>query len=432
MNNNKVFKNASWIIGCRIVQSLLQLVIGMLTARYLGPSNYGLINYAASIVAFAVPIMQLGLRNTMIQEFIDTPDEEGVIIGTSLGLGIISSIACIVGVAGFVTWANPGEPITLIVCVLYAISLIFQAVELVQYWFQYKLMSKYPSIMMLIAYFAVSAYKVYLLATAKDVYWFVLSYSIEYGIIGIALVVIYFKLGGQGIRFSWKMAGRLLAKSRYYIVANLMVTLFANVAQVMLKMMVDNAENGFFAAAVTCTGVTNFVYNAIIDSMRPVILSAKQTDEAAYEKNLRRLYCMMFYLGLAQSVAFCLFAKLIVTVLYGAEYMATVPVLQIVVWNVGVSCFGSVRNIWILAEGRQKILWFINLSGALVNFAVNFLLIPYFGAIGAAISSVITQIFANFILGFMLPQIRDNNRILLQGIHPRELKDLTKSIIKRK
>ena len=64
---NKVVKNAKWIIVCKVVQSLLQLVIGMLCARYLGPSNYGLINYAASIVAFVLPIMQLGLQSTLVQ-----------------------------------------------------------------------------------------------------------------------------------------------------------------------------------------------------------------------------------------------------------------------------------------------------------------------------------------------------------------------------
>ena len=68
----KVFRNASWLIACRIVQALLSFVIGTLTARYLGPSNYGIISYVASVVAFAMPIMQLGLRHTIVNEFVTT------------------------------------------------------------------------------------------------------------------------------------------------------------------------------------------------------------------------------------------------------------------------------------------------------------------------------------------------------------------------
>ena len=70
---NKVVRNAAWIIACKVVQAFLQLVITMLTARYLGPSNYGVINYAASVIAFAVPVMQLGVRNTLVQELVAAP-----------------------------------------------------------------------------------------------------------------------------------------------------------------------------------------------------------------------------------------------------------------------------------------------------------------------------------------------------------------------
>ena len=73
---NRVAKNAAWIIACKIVQSLITLVIGMLTARYLGPSNYGLITYASSLVAFALPIMQLGMANILVRELVDHPTRE--------------------------------------------------------------------------------------------------------------------------------------------------------------------------------------------------------------------------------------------------------------------------------------------------------------------------------------------------------------------
>ena len=68
MIKNKIFHNISWIVGCRIVQAVISLVISMLTARYLGPGNYGLINYAASVVALVTPLMQLGtVRHTYIK-----------------------------------------------------------------------------------------------------------------------------------------------------------------------------------------------------------------------------------------------------------------------------------------------------------------------------------------------------------------------------
>ena len=78
MENKRIIRNAKWIVICKIAQSLIQLPISMLTARYLGPSNYGLIGYAGAVVAFFVPITMLGLQNTLIKELVETPEETGL------------------------------------------------------------------------------------------------------------------------------------------------------------------------------------------------------------------------------------------------------------------------------------------------------------------------------------------------------------------
>ena len=102
---NRVINNASWIIGCKIMQSILSFLIGIFTARYLGPSNYGLISYAASVVAFFSPIMQLGFSATLVQEFISQPEKEGSILGTSLVLNIVSAFCCVLGVQQTISWS---------------------------------------------------------------------------------------------------------------------------------------------------------------------------------------------------------------------------------------------------------------------------------------------------------------------------------------
>ena len=130
MNYTKVFSNAKWLIACKVAQSLLQLVVGMLCARYLGPSNYGLINYAASVVAFVLPLMKLGLDSTLVYELIQQPEKEGEIVGTSLAMNLLSSFLCMGGVFAFVSVMNRGETETILVCVLYSLSLVFAAVEM--------------------------------------------------------------------------------------------------------------------------------------------------------------------------------------------------------------------------------------------------------------------------------------------------------------
>ena len=284
MINNKIIRNASWIVGCRVVQSVLALIVTMLSARYLGPSSYGLINYAASVVSFMTPIMTLGLNNILVQEFVNDPQREGEVLGTSLVLSSISAVACIFGISSFVAVANAGEKETIIVCILYSLILVSQAFELTQYWFQSKYLSKYTALTTLAAYVLVSAYKIFLLIAKKSIYWFALSNALDYFLIAIALLVIYKKLGGGRLIFSKETAKRLFSRSRYYIVSSLMITVFAQTDKIMLKLMIDDAATGFYAAAVQSAGLTNFVFAAIIDSFRPFILENVKNNKEDFEK----------------------------------------------------------------------------------------------------------------------------------------------------
>lgn len=419
--NNRTIKNATWIIACRVVQALLGLVVTMLSARYLGPSNYGLINYAASITTFVVPIMQLGLNSTLVQELVASPEKEGETLGTALFMSVISACAGIVAIGAFVAVADRGETVTQIVCILYSLGLITRALEMTQYWFQAKLLSKYTSLSVLFAYVVVSAYKIFLLVTEKNIYYFAVAQSIDYLIIAVAMLWLYRKLGGQSLRVSIPRAKEMLKKSRYYIISGIMVTIFAQTDKIMLNLIVGDEATGFYSAAVACTTMTNFVFVAIIDSARPSILQKKMTSQTAYEKNVSMLYSIVFYLSLAQCVFVTVFAPIIIKILYGAEYAASVDILQLAVWYTTFSYLGSVRSVWILAEEKHGILWKANLFGAIGNILLNCVLIPPYGAMGAALASLLTQIFTNVILGFVMRSIRENNRLMFLGLNPKLL-----------
>lgn len=421
IKKNSVMKNSVWIIACKVIQSLLSLVVGMLTARYLGPSNYGLVNYAASVVAFVTPFMKLGFNHILVNEFLENKEKEGEILGTAIVFNAISAIACMVGVSSFVYVSNPNEPITWIVCALYSLSLFGQAMEMVQYWFQAKLISQYTSLTSLAAYLVVTAYKIYLLVSQKNICWFAVSQALDYFIVSLVLLVFFRKLSFQKLSVSFKRFKDMFSKSRYFIISSLMITVFAQTDKIMLKMMLSDEAVGMYSAAVTCAGMTSFVFAAIIDSVRPSVLEKKKISVDVYEKNLIMCYSVVIYLSLAQSFIFSVFSGLIINLLYGSQYIGAAGVLSLVVWYTTFSYLGAVRSIWILAENKQKYLWIINSSGAIMNVILNAVLIPVMGVMGAALSSLFTQIFTNVIVGFIMKPIRYNNYLMLKGCNPKPL-----------
>lgn len=417
----KVAKNAAWIIACKLIQAVLGLVISMLTARYLGPAYFGVVNYAQSLVTFITPVAQLGLTSTMVHELVNHPEQEGEIVGTAIAMSAFSSLLCIAGLMGYVRLSSPGEPETVLVCGLYSLVLLMQSLELIQYWFQEKLLSKYSAILTLCAYTVMSAYQTYLLVTRKPVAWFALSKTLEYGIIAAGLLLFYHRLSHGKLRWNARIARRMLAHSWHYMVSFLMVMTFAQADRIMIKRMMGNTAMGYYSAAVVCANMTDFVFLAIIDSLRPVILEDKLKSQRAYEKGMSLLYCIVIYLALLQSVVITLLAQPIVNILYGQAYAGAVRALRIIVWYTAFSYIGTARTVWILGERKEKTLLLINFCGAAANIGLNLLLIPRWGIEGAALASLVTQMFANWGIGYLLPEIRGNNRLIWKGLNPRLL-----------
>jgi prepilin-type N-terminal cleavage/methylation domain-containing protein len=154
---------------------------------------------------------------------------------------------------------------------------------------------------MLIAYVLVSAYKIYLLAESKSIYWFAITNAIDYGIIGISLIII-FLLKGNRFAFSVNRAKYMLHVSKNYILASMMVVVFQSTDHIMLTMMIGLEENGIYSAAITCATLAQFVYVAIVDSFRPVILSNKKENNAGY--SLIEVLAAILLLGIL-SVPLC-------------------------------------------------------------------------------------------------------------------------------
>lgn len=413
---SRIVKNAGWLVCGRIINILLSFFIGLLTARYLGPSNYGLINYATAYCTFFTSLCTLGINSVIVKNFIDHPEEEGETIGTTLLLRLGSSILSVCSIVGIVYLADGNEPLTLAVVALYCVGLIFNIFDTFNYWFQSKLLSKYYAIATLIAYLLTSLYRILLLVSGKSVQWFAVANSVDYCIIAVLLWIFYKRNGGSKLHFSWRKAKELLSVSCSYILSGLMVAIYGATDKIMLKQMLDESSVGYYALALSVSTMWTFLLSAIIDSMKPSIMQYHNEDKVRYERENRRLYAIVFYLSMIASMCIVIIAPLFIRIVYGEAYLPVVKPLRIVVWYVAFSYLGVARDIWVVCEKKQKCLKYLYLGSACLNVVLNSMLIPVLGVNGAAIASLVTQISTIFVFPLLIKDMRVNSIMILKSL----------------
>lgn len=414
---NKTVKNAGYLIIGKIIQMVFSLVVGLLTARYLGPANYGLINYAGAYTAFFASFCTLGINSVLVKELVDHPDEEGMVLGTTLLLRAVSSILSAITVIIIVTVIDAGETMTIMVVSLSSIGMVFHISESFNYWFQRRLEAKVTAKAALIAYVVSSAYKVFLLVTGKSVVYFALVTSLDYLCLGVILFYEYKKSNGPSLVFSKAYGKELLRKSTHFILPGLMVSIYGQTDKLMLKQMIGETEIGYYATAVALCGMWCFILSAVIDSVYPSIMeAAKSQNEPLFKKRNVQLYAIVFYLSVFVSLCFTVLGRPIVYILYGKSYLPAVAPLRIVTWYSAFSFLGVARNAWVVAKDRQKYLFRIYVASALANVALNLLLIPSMGASGAAIASLVAQIFTTMVVPFFIKEMKENSMMILDAI----------------
>lgn len=416
MVKSKVAKNTMWILAERIIQMLLTLIVGSLTARYLGPSNYGLLNYGASIVAIFTAITKLGLDSIIVKELVERKKENGSIIGSAMIMRLASSFLSIILIFVVLLVFKPNDKLVILLTVLQSISLLFQSYELFDLWFQSNLNSKFTSIAKTIAYIIVSLYKIFLLICSKSIIWFAISTTLDYLLIFAILIIMYKKNNGQKLEYSYKEAKGLLNKSYHFIISSLMVILYMQMDKIMIGNMIDEYHVGLYSAATTICTLWAFIPEAIINSFRPIIYSLKKENQPLYVKRLKLLYCIIFWLGICFCLIISIFSKYIILLLYGNDYLLAQIPLIIAVWYTAFAYVGVARNIWIVSENKNSFAKKFTLIGAVVNLILNFILIPLYGIKGAAVATLLSQISVVIIAPLLFKETRVSTKYIIESI----------------
>lgn len=421
----KFLTNVSWIVGMKILQMLLGLIFSAWTARYLGPSDLGTISYVASFVSFFTSIATLGLNNIIIKELQDHEDEQGKVLGTGILMRIAASIFSAVCIVAIVCALNGNDPELRKIAVIESIYLAFSSFELITYWYHNRLESKVASIIQTIAYIGMSIYRVFCLTQGKNIYWFSFNDSLNAIIMAFLLYLSFRRYSSQPMGWDSKLWKQMLSKSHHFIASGLMVAIYSEMDKIMIKGWMDSYSVGQYSIASGINTLWAFILQALIDSAYSIIVEEyRRGDRETYHRRIIQLYSAVFWFSIFVSALITIFAKPVILILYGSQYLPAVNCLRVTTWINTFAYLGVARGAWMVCEDNQSYQKWILGIGSLVNIVLNSLWIPSLGIEGAALATVVTQVVTSMIAPLFFARTRENTGFILQAMHPKVLKEL--------
>jgi len=415
----KYLKNTLWLFGEKILRMVVGLFVGIWVARYLGPEQFGLFSYAQSFVALFATIATLGLDGIVIRELVKDGSRRDELIGTAFWLKVIGAFGVLLILAIAINFtANDTYTNTLVFII--ASATIFQSFNVVDMYFQAKVMSKFVVYANTISLFFSSLVKISLILNEAPLVAFAWAILFDSFVLACGFVYFYIKnnptLDIKKLKFSSKAATELLKDSWPLMLSGVVVSIYMKIDQVMIKEMVSAEAVGQYAAAVKLSEGWYFISVLITSSLFPAIINAKKISEELYYNRLQKLYDTMVWMAIAMAIPMTFLSDEIVGFLYGDQYSESGSILMIHIWTGIFVNVGLVRSKFFIIENLQAFQTLYLSLGMVTNVILNINLINTYGVKGAAFATLITFILIVLVYPLFFKETKKTVKMILKTI----------------
>ncbi|HDH7823203.1 TPA: flippase [Raoultella planticola] len=382
--------NIIWLMSDSILRLGLGFIINVWLARYLGPEQFGSFNYSFAMIAIYSAVASLGMNGVVVRELVKGDVDNSIIMGTSFFLQVIGSISAAVFVILTVMILRPHESSLMLAVICMLPSVLFRSSDVIKYWFESTVSSKYTVISQNIAFFVSAFVKIIIIFSDGGYYFIAVTVSLEALILSILLFYFFKKKTNL---FKWKFdyeeAKRLLNISWPLVLSGVALMLYMRIDQIMIGNIIGDAAVGIYSVAVKMVEVWYFIPVAIVSSLFPKIIKLREQSKESYDKRLQFLYDILVIIGVTLALAITFVSDYIISLLYDHHYFSASKIIKLYAWVSIFYFLSSASGRWYINEGLQKYALTRNLAGLFIGIVLNYILIPIYGAEGSVYATLI-------------------------------------------
>lgn len=408
-------------VGGRLAGLIFSLVTVATSTQYLGVERYGLLTGAIVIVGVFESLTELGIGQVIVRRVSQGKGQLAALSGTQLGLSLFlgPAVAVLAVLVGYMLTTD--DPTQRLAVAIIAVGLIFTALA--------RCGNPIFQVQVRFGASAIADVSSRGLALAGTL----VVAALDLGVLPMAAVQVIHpfvrmvvSLVAAGRMQPWKLnfdrsATWSLVKESLPITAMLIVgVLYWRADGLILQALSDNAQLAAYGVALAIAGNLNILPQVLANTTLSTLAERHATDRAAFNRTCRTIYQLLLVIMLPVAVFGWVLADEAIELLSGAEYVPiAAPVLQLFFVGMALGFLNPLLSTALFSAGKQSFLLRMALVTLAVNIAAAFLLIPPFGAVGAGLGLVASELLgvtaSTYMLlreGVRLPAALDVARIL--------------------
>lgn len=383
--------NTTWLFAGQMVSLVVAFFVGAYIARYLGPERFGMISYVIGFSSILSFLAGFGIDTILKRDLVRYPNRQAELLGTGFWLKMIAGLATCIIVNGVSLLVNHDVTLRLLVFI-FSFTFVLSSFNIISTYFQARVLAKKVIIAQMVVALCSTLLKLLCIYFGLGVFTFVAIYLADGLILACGLIYGYRDdlVGLTSWKFDFVLAQSICKAAVPLTLTYIMIMVYLKIDQVLLKGMVGEKSVGLYSVAVRISEVVYFVPTLLCASFFPAIVNAKETNELSYKKRLRLLYWALFILALLIALPLSFGARYIIPLLFGSDYIASIRIFQIYIWSVVPMFLITATTQYLIAEDYMHIYLYSSIIGAISNVILNVLLISQYGAVGAAVTTLIS------------------------------------------
>lgn len=403
-SNKSLKKNFLYNLAYQLLLVVFPLVTVPYTSRVLGAGGVGTYSYTYSIVYYFMLFAMLGINNygnREVAKYRDNKQKTSRIFWNIYAIQLIMTVVAMAAYAVLLMTVAGDNFIVLLIQGLCLVSVIFD-----YNWFFYGLEEFKVTVMRNFVVKLLSLVGIFtLVRTSEDlpIYTLIMAGGT---LLGQMALVPYMRQQVEYVRPTWEEMKRHLKPCLVLFIPVVSVSLYNIMDKIMLGMMTNMAEVGYYAQAERIISIPLTLITALSTIMMPRMsaLVAHDNHSQVYDF-LEKSIIFMSLLTTPLSLGIMAIANLFIPIFLGPDYNPAIPVLILLSTVMLCKAIGSVfRMQYMTPHHMDREYAVTTMMGAVVNLIINILLIPHFQAIGACIGTIVSEV---VVLGYMAYVLRN-------------------------